>query len=172
MLCVNIATTLCECCGKITLYHCCGNIVTTFKQCCVNIVAMSLPNIGDQHWDNIQATWAPKIGDRCCVKVQARFVNIVAMSLPNIGNQHWDNAQAMLLQRHSPMLVTDIVWTLWQHGKIVGVNLWPLICLSQCPWFPSTTHARSSGYHLEYFLCCNCLFGLSFACYVMPLLYN
>ena len=61
MLCVNVATTLCECCDNIvpTLA-----IVPMLWQHCVNIVATLVPNVGDQCWGNIQATLC-----ECCGNV-------------------------------------------------------------------------------------------------------
>ena len=70
-------------------------------QCC---------NVGDWHWDNIQAALC-----ECCGNVAS-----------NIGDRHWDNVQATLCecpwQRCSPgwwlMLRQhsgNIVWTLWKH---------------------------------------------------------
>ena len=67
----NVATTLSQHCGQCW---------PTFRQCCVTVVAASLPNIGKWHWDNIQAT----LGEHCG--------NVTL----NVGDWHWENVQARL----------------------------------------------------------------------------
>ena len=81
------------------------DVETTFRQCCVNVLATLVPNIGDQHWDDMQAMLCQHCG------------NVG----PNIGDWHRDNVPAMLWQccsqcgwptfrQHSG----NIVRTLWQ----------------------------------------------------------
>ena len=60
----------------------------TFRQCCVNFVAMSLPNNGDQHWDNIQTMLVP---------------NILVMSVSNIGATLVPNVVLVILGAKLPL---------------------------------------------------------------------
>ena len=47
----NVAWTLWQCHSPMLV----TNIEAMFRQCCMNVVAMSLPNVGDRWWDNILA---------------------------------------------------------------------------------------------------------------------
>ena len=99
VLVTNIETTFRQCC--IMLWQCLSpmlvtNVETTNRQCCMNTVATLLPNIGDQHWDNVRAGLSYYCG--------------------NITPQHWwpmlrqcsGNIAWMLWQCHSQTLVTDV----------------------------------------------------------------
>ena len=51
----KVQVMLCEHCGNVAPQHW-GHIATTFRQHCMNIVAMSLPNVWNRCWDNVQAS--------------------------------------------------------------------------------------------------------------------
>ena len=84
-------------------------------QCCVNVVAMLLPNIETncrQCCVNIVARLIPKFGDQCWNKVQAMLGEYCG----NVTPQTWKPT----LRQHSGTLV----WILWQcHSPTLGANV-------------------------------------------------
>ena len=59
-----------------------------FRQYYVNVVAMSLPSVEDQHCDNSQAMLVFNVGPQCCTNIGTQPYTDVG---PNIGTQHWYN---------------------------------------------------------------------------------
>ena len=95
------------------------SVETMPSQWCENVVAMSLPNVNDQSWDNIRTILCERCG--------------------NVDSQHW---WLMLEQRSA-----NVVWMLWQCysptlGQCSGniVSMWWQFC-SQCWWLTLRHHS-------------------------------
>ena len=97
----NIQTKIYECCVNIAYQHAAhnlpllvsnivpmplpnvGHIETTCRQCCKNIVALSLPNKGDQRWYTIEGTMYECCGNivvmlsTCCTNIVVTLLNVV-----------------------------------------------------------------------------------------------
>ena len=99
-----------------------ANIVTLFRQHCMNVVAMSL----SMSWIDIETTFK-----QCCMNVvytlvlnyetifRQHCVNIAWMSVPNVGDQHWDNVVWMLSWCWCPTLYLDGLGPDWKlHSNL------------------------------------------------------
>ena len=120
--CVKIVPMLYQ--HWLRLYQRCGNVVwtlwqhrsptlvtdveTTFRQCYVNVVATSLPSVGERCWDKIQATLC-----ECCGNVALQHWELLLRQCSgNIVYQCWSPT---LNQCWSPTLYQCCSLTLYQH---------------------------------------------------------
>ncbi len=129
--CAKVVPTLYQCCANVDAQHgnhtklqCLHNVVQTlwqcwsptlgtdietrFRQCCVNIVAMPLPNVrrgggmmlwqhsGNVVWEILWHCCSPMLVTDFETMFRQHCVNISSKVTPNIGDWHHDNVQVML----------------------------------------------------------------------------